>query len=365
MKSILSNRTNLAIILVLATILYTFLASYQKTSKKYDTVSALSKAAIGISSFHEIAKRYSPDKIHLSKEAFLEKISPSEYSFILILSPKDDITLRETGILKDYVNDGGKLIISLVNKDELKSVKFLLNELKLPLTTFANSKFKDKTAEVVSGTSREGLLRSNENYAFYSGNKLEENQSGIESFYKAISIGKGHAYLILGIPPIANALLALNNNRDIAFRILDSPGKILIDEYRHFFTTKTLTDLFLDPSFSVPLLGMGMLVFIYLFFSDPHDIDNRNTISAKKDVEYHKLNTNLVLGLWKAKGLLKDALSQQGQKLIHKFPHRETNLVNAIKLVDSPKYTEEDILACSKELFMIHKQILEEKGIKG
>ena len=42
---------------------------------------------------------------------------------------------------------------------------------------------------------------------------------------------------------------------------------IAFDEYHHFFSDRSLVDLFANPSFSVPLLGMSLLLILFFMFA--------------------------------------------------------------------------------------------------
>lgn len=367
MKGLLINRIFLASTLILGTFCYYFLIQYQTSNKKYETITTFSSNATGMNVFYEIANRINPSKVEISKKAFFEDINVNKYSYVLILSPNQGISEREASIIKKYLNDGGNLILSILRKEELLLVEHLLKALELKIKTYPNENFTNQVPQEIKGSNLSSLISANESYSFYSGGSLIENndsKAGIKDFYTVKPIGKGHLHLMLGIPPISNLLITQSHNRQIAYRIIDSPGTILIDEYRHFFTEKTLTDLFLDPSFSIPLLGMALLVFIYLLFSNPHDLDNSHEI-IPKETDYHQLNSNLILGLWRSKGLLNEALVSQGHTLANKFPHRKNEFDEEILKLRKSDCTTSDTLISAEKIFRIHKEILNEKGIRG
>lgn len=362
----MGNRLLGAGLIIALTILYFVDVGYKTSKKKYETVNVFSQNADGLSIFYELSKRAYDGSVEVSKEAFLEEIDPQVYSALLILSPKLPISTREVELIETYLKKGGHLVLSVVNLQELAVVKPILATLKIDTETFVDKDFVNREVREIEVSDSSGLLKEKEIYSIYSARQLFKDTlpEKSDNYFISKVLGKGRADIMLGIPVFSNALISLNDNREIAFRILEKPGKVLVDEYRHFYTNKTISDLLFSPSFFIPFFGIGILIFIFLLFSDSSDIDDFALELEKDVIGYHELNSQLVLGLWKSKKLLNDALIRQATILSQKFPNHQDNFN---QIIDKIKVTEdgtENFNHISEDLILIHKEILREKGIK-
>ena len=365
MRELFRNRIVLAGLIVFMTALYFVNMGLEGKRKKNETVNVYSYLADGLGVFYDLANRIDKNKIQVSKGAFLDKIDPNEYKSLLILSPKVPITKRETDLIKDYVNEGGTLIVSIVNKREMDIFEDLFSALEFKLDISANKEFKGKSVKSIRGDNEISFLSESETYAIYSAKvfgQVGKQTNTASDFFISTDIGNGRLEVMLGVPVISNALIGLNDNRQVAFEILNGPGKVLVDEYRHFFTEKTLADLFLNPSFFIPILGMAILVFIFMIFSDYPPNEKPLDDKLAKEIGYHQLNSQIVFGLWKSKNLFNDAVSNQAKMLVRKFPASEDEILGVVQ--NLTEKGQPGVVLASKQLVLLHQKLLKEKGIK-
>lgn len=229
--------------------------------------SSFSSGAGGSSVFRQLIESVKPDKIQLMRRALLHETDLEQVGTYLLLSPGRQLTARESGFLKTFVRSGGRLVISL-HMNQKQNTSYITDRFLNLFPVKIAKGFSNGNPTIVSASGNNVLEQPGERYAFYSLHEFQEDCTGVQSscFQRVFQYGEGELVLWLGIHPLSNALIGLQENRQLAFRLLEKEGKILFDEYHHFFTEKTFKDLLLVPEFFLPIAGLALLGLSYLVF---------------------------------------------------------------------------------------------------
>ena len=337
---------------------------YISSLKKYDSVNIYSGQSGGVNIFSLLSKKINKTNVQINKKAFHAPVEISNPPQILmILSPKIEVSKKESEFLADFVAKGGKLFLSAATLQEFKHIRHLTKLFAESVEVEENTKYKNGIIETLTINSESELTQNVSEFGIYSPlifKDSKENNS-FEKFFKELDYQKGTVYLNVGLPLFANGLLDYKQNKHFAFNLIENNPIILIDEYHHLFFEKTYWDLVCEPSITLPLVGMLILVVIFLLFSDSTKIDH--TASNKQaELNYHKLNTQLIHGIWFSRSLQSDAQKKYAEIMLKKFPSK----ANDIKNLQTENLFKNDRFNSTyfKKLLILHKKILNDKGLR-
>jgi hypothetical protein len=149
----------------------------------------------------------------------------------------------------------------------------------------------------------------------------------LECFARIYPLERGKVLLTLGLPLFGNAMLRHAHNMDFTVALGHWAPRLLIDEYHHFFTQKTWTDLAWRVDVALPLGGMiaGLLLFFLFGHSHFHEQVQHLPISRS----YHALNENIVRRFLHDPALAGAALDIQQRFLLRLLP-QQAETINAL-----------------------------------
>ncbi len=361
----MSQRSLLSFSLVLIAVLWLSAQFAISARSKYSTTSTYSRSATGVSVLYQLAAKLGANA-RVKKSAILGADDLLDTDVFLLLSPRQPISKREAALLATFVQNGGDVVLSFESERSWGFLQPVLAALSIDLETHEDPKFENRSLEQVYNKSEKALFSSDRTYGFYG--RLIFNDGTCASdrfscFFRESRYGKGTVHLIAGLPPIGNVLLPLEQNREVAFHFLSRYHNIVFDEYRHFFSDKTLKDLFLNPSFSLPLLGlaMGALGFFLFGYSEAHSVENSPAQPSPRSA-YHDLNSGIFHGLLDRSGSFDEAVKSQQRYLEHHFPNKRAEIAKEMGQNSPPSVSDAQSLARATKLAALHRRFLEEKG---
>lgn len=290
------------------------------TARRHSSTS-FSNEALGTSAFLEIMQRFAPEKVSLLRHAiYNEEDLGGEGTLLIISSPLGEISLREAGIIRAFVEKGGWILLSCHQESCQQNVFRISQELSASFSTSRNQSY-------IAGQSEEISIQNSElfppgTYNFYSAQifntfEFEANQSGTK-FTRELNLGRGRIFLISSVIPLANGLINRGDNSKLLGNILSKANKIIFDEYHHLFSEKNLGDLILTPWVSLPMTGLILAALAFFLFGEaPLTFKHPSTFAAPS---FHRFNQDTLRGLLQNK-----AAYAQARELQHRVILR-TNL---------------------------------------
>lgn len=236
---------------------------------KMTSITGLSDSSSGVSLFIDWINTQSPESATLTRKPFLKIDEFSSVETLALLSPRSSFSKRETRLLEEFVRKGGKLILSFHSDKTHSVLSPLLTKLGISLPTEEIESFRNGIPQLVNSPSDQWLFKSGEEYAFYSLVKLKNSeciQDSISCFFSQHQIESGTVLVFSGLPFFSNGLLGKSQNAQAAFRLKTWAGKIVFDEYHHFFSDQSWVDFIRKPKLSLPLFGFTVLLFLFFLF---------------------------------------------------------------------------------------------------
>jgi len=291
------------------------------------SVSVYNRGATGISRFVELADALSPRKVQVLKRPFLESAPLANAGAILIFDPLQLPSQREAGILLRYAQAGGRVLLSFQDKDSLTHASAFLKKLEIESAVRELEHFRNGVpTELAASADGKDLWRGQGKFRFYSRWVFADcagKDPGLDCFVRHKSVGKGHIHVLLGVNPLANALLPQGGNRELAYRLIDLPNGIFIDEYHHYFSEDTLGSLVLKPElgFVIPIGGMLLASLVFLVFgSSRGEFQSSRRPTAAEAPSYRLLSEGITrLTLDRPEGL-QSAIEYQARALVRLYP---------------------------------------------
>lgn len=365
MKTQVGLRLTAAFFIVAFFLLYLAAQKQAEDKERLAAPSVFNEDASGISVFKELAGRLKPGALTVSEDAILENGALNGQNTVMLFSPSAEISKREAKLLYDFAEGGKTLIVSF--QDEYvwnESLKELTDLLKPPMTLDKIPGFKNGKAVTIQAPVDVGPYRKGETYSFYSSQKFKDDTCKQNEFFcyvKAVTVGTGQVLLIAGFPPVSNGLIERFDNGNVAFRLLDDVPHLYIDEYHHFFSSKTLSDLLTYPPFIVPVAGLVFGLLMYFIFA--HTKFYERTLKGGEKVQvksYHALSGSILDNMMTAPGLLHEVFAKQVEFLDNLFPERKEELRGVINQMNSKGIVEPHKRI--SELTRFHKSVLRQKG---
>ncbi|NQW45176.1 MAG: DUF4350 domain-containing protein [Deltaproteobacteria bacterium] len=264
------GRLFLVFLVLLVFVGYEFISHSSEKQTKDASVSGLSHSVMGVSILYEWMNALHADSGKLFQRAYLKSSDLESSGTIAILSPRARISEREAGLLQSFVQKGGKLIVSFHDDASLLNLSLLLKRLEMNLSVEETTHFTNGAPTLVAALENDLFFRNGEQYAFYSINILNNadcSRDRLSCYFTKKQVGSGYVVLLAGLPFFSNGLIGQANNSDAALRIMDWAKTISFDEYHHFFSDRSVLDLIANPSFSLPLLGMALLLVLFFLFA--------------------------------------------------------------------------------------------------
>ena len=235
---------------------------------------SLSRSMAGLSLFFDMKNAVYRDSARLHRKPFLFERDFDGFDSIFILSPLSPISDREGELIMKQVKLGKKLILSFHDEKTHAYLLPLIRHLGMVTTTSEDQDFKNGHAFEIESEMNSSISREGERYHVYSSSRMVAGNAvagcqltPLLCYFSETKVGDGTVLLFAGLPPFGNGLISRGDNRLLAFRLAEWSGRALVDEYHHFFTEKTMTDLWMDPRFLLPILGFVILALLYFTFA--------------------------------------------------------------------------------------------------
>lgn len=357
------------ITIIIGAILFSYFQSQTGEKIKRSTVTAYSSSSMGISLFYRLMNRIKPNSAQLSQKAFYDEKNLQGVETIAILSPHRVISGREAKIVREFVEGGGLLIISFHDEQSLGFLQYLLTELNMTTIVNGRSDFHNGQVTIARPDQDSPLFKKEDTYHFYSNLKFPEEaceKNLFSCFVKMGQLEKGQVILMTGLPIISNALISKGQNAYFAYRLVDGSSTLLIDEYHHFFSDKTLADLLSLPTFILPLAGMFLGVILFFIFG--HSVFHEKSLVVEETPairSYHQLNERILLGILDRIGDYRLVMTFHTANLSRLFPRAKGELEKIQKGWNnkgSHRRAKKELLRESAQLILLHKKLLAQKG---
>jgi hypothetical protein len=241
----------------------------------------------GLSVFDAVGVALGHGPLQQQKQPILTNETLRSSDLFLSLSPRLAYSEREAQIIKEFLVAGGTLVVSFHDQTSSQNVGELLAEFELPLPVRADPAFVDRQPIEVFADRAVGPISPEMRVSFYSRYLLdlpECRDRGVACYAARWPVGRGQVIVFAGYPPFVNGLITLGDNPELSARLRTRGDAVVIDDYRQFFSEKTVTDLLMEPSFAVPVAGVLIAAIVFLFFGDFNLIDRAE---PESDTESH------------------------------------------------------------------------------
>jgi hypothetical protein len=297
-----------------------FLAhNHAEKAKRLEQSTTFSDHAEGLSFFDSYLNEMKKGSSVVREHALSTSLRLPPSSTLAIISPATPLNKKEVELVAGFVKSGGKLILSFSDRDEFRNLEPLLSEF-TSLQTQKNEAFENGKDTLVSlspkteGTMAPfyGVFQAGENYSFYGSvwwdqpgcEKPEAEKSGktidpsIFCYVAEARPEKGEVLLLAGLPFFANSMVERADNRKAAMRLAEWGTPFTFDEYHHFFSDRTIWDLFLLPAFAGPALGLLLSAILYFAFGYSKFHQRSESEMKKQDFRsFHDVHESMIEGL--------------------------------------------------------------------
>lgn len=346
----------LGIVLIIICLALVLASVSSNNAERYRSSTSFARTPVGLSSFVALAKVVAPDRIVQRRAALLANDDLKDAGIFMTFSPKSAFSEREASIVRAFAEGGGRVVIGIQSPEILPNVTHLLSALDVKITPSEVTDFRNKVTTPVEPQSEGTLFPPKRIYEFYSRYFVTGDTPG--SFYFEKPISKGAVTIIMGLPPISNALLGRAENWLIAHGLLAQKESVVLDEYHHLFSDKTVGDLVREPSFAFPIFGMVVVgIFFFLFGR----LSKRDAWERKPEGvparSFHHFGASLFEGLLKESKLQGRAVDEHERFLKALFPQDAHTITQ-------PQSVNGAWLERGARLVQVHKGLLRERGWK-
>ena len=291
---------------------------FQFDASRHHSSTSFSDGPLGTSIFLNLVREFAPAKLRLLRRAIF---SPDELggsgSLLIISSPLGDLSEREVGIVREFVEAGGQLWLSCHEEACRESVSRMAGQFGASFATEINQAYQAGVPERLVFEQSEVFQPGD--YAFYGARSFYGNNN--YKFVRRISVGQGAVFLISSVVPLANGLIGQGDNWRLAQRIIRQSHTIVIDEYHHFFSERGVGDLLMTPWVSLPMLGLLLAALAFFLFGEsPLNEKSEQSLRAPS---FHRFNQDALRGLLSNKQVYQDALARQ-QRVVRRAQAHST-----------------------------------------
>ena len=264
--------------------------------------------------------------VAINKKAFLFPQDLQAFDGVMIASPRMSLQEKEAKTLANYVIQGGRLVLSAHDRGTHSHFHRLFKALEIQWGIRDIENFQNRQITTVAASDGDALFEPQQLYGFYSLIQFDRACAppALDCFARRAEVGRGEVLLLLGLPLAANAMVHYAGNIDFTLALGRWAPRLLIDEYHHFYTDKTLADVFARLDFTLPL--GGMIAGLLLFFCFGHSTFHERALRPVSARSYHELNVNIVRKFLREPNLARDAVAQQRQFLQRLFPEQREAL---------------------------------------
>ncbi len=362
-----SQRKTIVILCIFCTLAYIALSQYKLDQQRRDSVSSYSDSGKGMSLFAAFLEKLKYGELNIYRRPLLYYEDLAKVDALAILSPRTPISEKEAETVYKFLKNGGKLILSAHDEETALRLKPILDKFVLEnyYSVYKDPEFKNfKTRNLVSDIDDE-VFQKGETYSFYSQVLFSHRPSCVKRkevscFYYSQQVERGLVFYFLGIPLHSNALINKEFNRFFAFRMARLAPKVIVDEYHHFFPTKSLSDLATDWRHSLPLYGILVGAVLFFLFS-------RNPNEVRRDPEprlqsLHDVGEKLLVKHLSHPNVLRGAREKYRKYLKKRFPVWEDEIEFCYEKIQ-PHVNSDDkrVQVQSRDFVMLHQELIRNK----
>jgi len=351
-----------AAILILLTLFFIGGEVYQSQASRRTSSSVYSDSSQGIHIFFQLAEKIRSGSASIQRKV----LSPSSLNpegALFLLSPKKIIKRQEVEVITDFVKKGGELFLSFETKRAFENLYPLLEALELPLKFKKDEIFKNGRLTSRSPPTNSSHFKVGETYAFYSKLGIEHppcQENSFDCYALERPIGEGRVLLMAGLPLLSNVLISEFDNRQLAFRILESGRNLVFNEFHHFYSDHTFWGLLKEPSFGLPLISLiALLLLLFLFGHSPIDEVQKEEEKYRETLSFHELNEKVLFGVLHRPGALRGVFSLHQEFLEKIFPNEKVILKNLIP--KDPTVLKAQVLPKAREFIELHRKLLRKR----
>jgi hypothetical protein len=312
---VFESRSSRIIIIIGIFILFLLISVWLPWWTKRQGAVSSNQGGDGLALLHGfLEKHHSEDYIRWREGVFsIEQLSGVKT--FLLSSPKAFVTQREAKTLKNFVEAGGSLILTLQDLHSYSAARSVLLTFDLlELKLVPSDDFVDKNLLKTSLHESFGPFVKGERYSFYSRYVFSTDECVYPSFACFVQhkvVGRGEIVIVAGVSIFSNALLPEGENREALFRLLLSDGKLALDEYHQLFSDLSVWDLLREPAVVIFLGGFALIIIFYLLmgYHSPYELDLKfvRPRESTQGSSFHTLNERLLLKTLSSKDAFKHA----------------------------------------------------------
>jgi len=356
------NRNRWFALLILVAMVLFFLVQSNHTDQVHanKTVSVYNKKGSGLAMLEGFAhSNWGRTKLQTLEQNLLDSLPLQGTHVFALLSPKMSPSERVAEMIGKWVQAGGLLLLGFHDETTFARLRPILRALRVDLDVKKNSDFKNQVPQEFQLASAFGPFRAGERAVLYSPILLHKvlcNSGEIDCYFENRNVGQGQIVLMAGLPFFSNALLGKGHNLEAATRMLATTGVWKVDEYFHFFSDKTLWDLWGKWQFTLPMLGMLILLMTYFVFGHSPFRERMRTLSEKPRAyeTYHDLNIQIAQGLMDLKSNSAESAAFH-RSLLPGEIFSDSTPINTIQ-------NEKDLLGFGQRILLHHRSKLLKKG---
>lgn len=346
-------------LLIGACLLYGALKVVASESEPYSGATSFSNRAGGLGIFAEFLQQIKGSDFRRERKPILDAHQLAGVGTFMTFSPKAPFSDREAVLLRDFVEDGGHLVVGIQSQSALPAVSALLRKFGVEGLSFERfGNFRNKWAiEFAVPKVEGGFLESLQTVTVYGQYQFEDSSGITKGFVEDKQVGRGTLTVLAGLAPVANAMIGRGGNVALATLIASQPGAVVLDESHHLFSERRVWDLLQEPSFFIPIGGMVLMVILFSLFgrlgvADNWDADPPAPIASS----FHGFGQRLFRDVVMRSRARSAVIDEHAEFLMRIFPTERERIA---RVVAEPHG---DWLAKGNQLAAIHLQLMHERG---
>lgn len=328
-----------------------------------------SSSGLGSSLFFELAKEIGDVEPRRMGRALMSDAELGGLDTLIIAGPQRAPSQAEERAIARWIDRGGRLIVSFHDETTWRALSSLLREIGTDFQAKARDDFRNGEVVKLDGKwapTEWGMV--GEAYELYGRMRFVDagdtdacdDSLNVECYVRQVDLGKGDVIAFASVAPFANAMLERAGNRHVAARLAAAGGAMGFDEYHHFFSDKTLTDLLLTPASTLPMLGLIATVLLFLASRKRWEGGGEPNAPSTPTRGYHEMNVD-ILGAQMTGGPFADsAVRRQAAVLTQIFPNLRGAVGECLQTLNPADPVRAQKIA--RQLLALHAAELERMG---
>lgn len=350
-------------LLLLCLALFVVLNSVVGVRQRAQSLSPSSGGVTGLSILDKVGQKLGHEAITSLRKQIYHFRDVQSFDAFFALSPKQSYSNRELNILYQYVNGGGNVVVSMHNDSSRANVQALLVRFGVSAKWKESPEFRNRTPLEVRTSEEVWPFEPGRTYSVYSRYVFDSDECSsfdkVQCVFLTKKVGEGSLSLFLGYPPIMNGLFGNSDNWSLGVAFLSRYKTIAIDDFRNFFSDKTVWDLVVEPAFALPMFGLlGAIVIFFLFgrlsyddavAGERHEVPQLGSVHAFQEEVFQGIVGSVDMQL---------RFDRHAAFLVSLFPEAESQVREGKSKAGG------DPIAGIRNLVELHKSLLRKRGMK-